>query len=132
MLLDESHAAAGWRHSRDGGEPQGIAVLVKNLKKFETEYDYDGIDLDWEYPGSSDDAAFLLTLEKAFRSAFPSPRYLLSIDVAPWSTEFYNVPHVKKVIDWFNIMTYDCAGPWTAYGELNSPIFWDNSDPRPV
>ena len=26
---------------------------------------------------------------------------------------------------------YDCAGPWTAYGQLNSPIFWDQHDPAP-
>ncbi|HEY9127853.1 MAG TPA: glycosyl hydrolase family 18 protein, partial [Acidobacteriaceae bacterium] len=31
----------------------------------------------------------------------------------------------------FNIMTYDCAGPWTSMGHLNAPIFWDNSDPEP-
>jgi GH18 family chitinase len=28
-------------------------------------------------------------------------------------------------------MMYDCAGPWTAHGQLNSPIFWDTRDPAP-
>jgi chitinase len=28
-------------------------------------------------------------------------------------------------------MTYDCAGPWTAHAQLNSPIFWDPSNPAP-
>ena len=111
--------------------PRNIPTLVKNLKKFVTENDYDGLDLDWEYPSSAEDTAFLLTLEKAFRSAFPSPRYLLSIDAAPWTSASYDAKHLKNVIDWFNIMTYDCAGPWTAHAQLNSPIFWDSSNPAP-
>jgi GH18 family chitinase len=28
-------------------------------------------------------------------------------------------------------MMYDCAGPWTAHGQLNSPIFWDAHNPAP-
>lgn len=111
--------------------PNGIPSLVKNLKAFVKKYDYDGLDLDWEYPATTEDGAFLLALETAFRKAFPSPRYTLSIDVAPWGGSAYNVPEVKKVIDFFNIMTYDCAGPWTADGQLNSPIFWDPANPDP-
>jgi chitinase len=112
--------------------PSAVPTLVANLKQFETTYGYDGLDLDWEYPGSAADTAFLLTLEKAFRSGFPSPRYLLSVDAAPWSASLYDATHLKNVIDWFNIMTYDCAGPWTADGQLNSPIFWDPADPNPA
>jgi chitinase len=138
-LIPSAHAAGAKVLLLIGGDvtgleanPTAVPTLVANLKAFETTYGYDGLDLDWEYPGSAADTAFLLTLEKAFRSGFPAPRYLLSIDAAPWSASLYDATHLKNVIDWFNIMTYDCAGPWTADGQLNSPIFWDPADPNPA
>ena len=106
--------------------PEVLKPLVANLKKFVEDHQYDGLDLDWEYPTTDADTAELLTFMTALRKALPSPRYLLSIDAAPWTEPSYDVPHLKKVIDWFNIMTYDCAGPWTAHAQLNSPIFWDS------
>ena len=137
-LVPRAHAAGTKVVLLIGGDvtgleanPKAIPTLVKNLKKFVTEHDYDGLDLDWEYPASAEDTAFLLTLEKAFRADFPTPRYTLSIDAAPWSASLYDAKHLKNVIDWFNIMTYDCAGPWTAHAQLNSPIFWDSADPAP-
>jgi chitinase len=108
-----------------------LATLVANIHEFVVEHDYDGVDLDWEYPGTTADAALLVNFEKALRAVLPSPRYILSVDAAPWSASAYNASTLRKVIDWFNIMTYDCAGPWTAHAQLNSPIFWDNSDPAP-
>ena len=110
--------------------PAILKPLLKNLKEFVTANDYDGIDLDWEYPETSQDTALLLSFMTALRRTFPSP-YLLSIDAAPFNEPAYDVPHLRKVIDFFNVMTYDCAGPWTAHAQLNSPIFWDNTNPAP-
>jgi len=137
-LIPRAHSAGTKVNLLIGGDvpgleanPSAIAALIKNLKAFVTRHDYDGLDLDWEYPQTPQDTAFLLTLMTAIRKEFPSPRYTLSIDAAPFLEPNYDVPHLKKVIDWFNIMTYDCAGPWTAHAQLNSPIFWDPSNPAP-
>jgi chitinase len=107
----------------------GLATLLANLKSFITEYGYDGVDIDWEYPETSGDQAFFRRLMLGLRSFFPSP-YLISADVAPWGGTGYDFPDTKLIVDWFNIMTYDCAGPWTDSAQLNSAIFWDNNDPE--
>ena len=137
-LTSRAHAAGDHVVLLVGGDlsqyetvPANLAKLVANIHEFVLEHDYDGVDLDWEYPGTTADAAMLVTFEKALRAVLPSPRYILSIDAAPWSADAYNASTLRKVIDWFNIMTYDCAGPWTAHAQLNSPIFWDNNDPAP-
>jgi chitinase len=105
-----------------------VQKLVDNIAAFEKEYHYDGVDLDWEYPGPAD-SMFFAGLLKALRES--NPDYTLSIDVAPWGGGGYDLERLKLTTDFFNIMMYDCAGPWTAHGQLNSPIFWDYHDPAP-
>ena len=109
----------------------GMSTLVKNLESFITQHNYDGVDIDWEYPSSALDETTFYNLMAALRGAFPSPRYFLSADVAPWGGTGYDFPQVTPLVDYFNIMTYDCAGPWTDDGQLNSPIFPDPNNPEP-
>jgi chitinase len=109
----------------------GMSTLVKDLESFITEHDYDGVDIDWEYPSSTLDETTFFNLMDALRTAFPSPRYFLSADVAPWGGTGYDFPQVTPLVDYFNIMTYDCAGPWTDDGQLNSAIFPDPNNPEP-
>jgi chitinase len=108
---------------------EAVQVLVDNIAAFEKEYHYDGVDIDWEYPASYTDRVFLVQLMKLLRQS--NPDYTLSIDVAPWGGSGYAVKPLQLTTDYFNIMMYDCAGPWTAHGQLNSPIFWDNTNPAP-
>ncbi len=114
----------------NGLEASGLKQnLVDNVALFEKQYGYDGVDIDWEYPETSTDRFFLAELMAKFRASNPS--YVLSIDAAPWGGYGYDLQQLKYSLDYVNIMMYDCAGPWTAYGQLNSPIFWDNRDPAP-
>jgi chitinase len=87
--------------------------LIAKLQTFIAKHGYDGIDIDWEYPASTLDQETFFALMKALRVAFPSPSYLLSADVPPWGGSGYDFPDVTPLVDYFNNMTYDCAGPWT-------------------
>lgn len=106
-----------------------VQTLVDNVVAFEKQYGYDGVDLDWEYPASTADRKLLVSLMAKLRAA--NPDYVLSIDIAPWGGYGYDLKHLQLSLDYFNIMMYDCAGPWTQYGQLNSAIFWDWKDPAP-
>ena len=105
-----------------------VQVLVYNIAAFEQQYGYDGADIDWEYPASAD-RNFLVTLMAKLRES--NPAYVLSIDAAPWGGHGYDLKQLQLSLDYVNIMMYDCAGPWTAHGQLNSPIFWNWKDPAP-
>jgi chitinase len=114
----------------NGLETSGAAqTLVDNIAAFEKQYGYDGADIDWEYPATPVDRKFLVDLMAKLRKS--NSDYVLSIDAAPWGGYGYDLKHLRLSLDYVNIMMYDCAGPWTAYGQLNSPIFWDTHDPAP-
>ena len=115
-----------------GLETPGVMDLaVGNLWTLISENGYDGLDIDWEYPETSQDRKTFFALMAALRSAFPSPNYTISADIPPWGGSGYDLKNVEPLIDYYNIMMYDCAGPWTDDAQLNSQIFWDNHDPEP-
>ncbi len=137
-LFKKAHAAGVKVMLLTGGDfaaiednPTMLNTVVSNLQAFVTAHGYDGLDVDWEFPQTPLERTTMVKLMTALRATFPSPAYTLSIDVAPWLLYGYNFDKLKTVIDFFNIMVYDCAGPWTAHAQLNSPIFWDWHDHAP-
>jgi len=139
-LLTRAHAAGVKVLLLVGGDPTVFstiaadpslrATLVANLSSFITEYGYDGVDIDWEYPNPPDRHPFV-KLMAAIRQIFPSPQYLTSMDVPPWGGAGFDFKQLQTIVDAFNIMTYDYAGPWTDDGQINSPIFPDPKNPDP-
>ena len=135
-LIEKAHAAGvkvllllGGNFTALENQSGLVQTLVKNLQVFEDMHGYDGVDIDWEYPSTTQDAATFLNLMAALRGVFPSPTFVLSADVAPWGGSGYDFPNVTPLVDYFNIMMYDCAGPWTDDGQLNSAIFPDPFNP---
>jgi len=108
-----------------------IPNLVANLKSFIKTNGYDGVDIDWEYPSTDLDEQTFYNLMLALRAAFPKSKYILSADVPPWGPPQYDFPQVTPLVDYYNLLTFDCAGPWTDDAQFNSPIFPDPNNPEP-
>jgi chitinase len=103
--------------------------FVAALKTFCISNNYDGVDLDWEYPSSSDRAnATLLFRELWTALSDAAPRLLLSI-AAP-STDWnngYDWTVMNDVLDWVGVMTYDFYGSWLPKAGPNSPLYGNYS-----
>jgi chitinase len=110
--------------------PGALNTLLTNLQSFMAANGYLGVDIDWEYPETSADTQLFTGLMAGLRRTFPSPTYYLSADIPPWGGA-YNIPGVEPYIDFYNVMMYDCAGPWTDDAQLNSPILTNPNNPQP-
>ena len=111
--------------------------FVYDAIEFLRKYNFDGMDIDWEYPRGPDDKASFVSLIKELRLAFEGehksakkPKLLLTAAV-PASYEAidsgYDVPELAKYLDYINVMTYDFHGQWEDLVGHNSPLFPLNS-----
>ncbi|KDE08781.1 hypothetical protein MVLG_00887 [Microbotryum lychnidis-dioicae p1A1 Lamole] len=116
--------------------------LVAAIREFLVKYDFDGVDLDWEYPGSqgigcnkvraTDSDNFLLFL-KSLRATLGSKKLitaaigasgLIGADGNPLT----DMKAFGAVFDIINLMTYDVGGPWSPTSGPNCPLRTCNSD----
>lgn len=121
-------AVGGWTFSDNGTATQPLLGEISrsetNRKKFAAgvvrflnKYGFDGLDIDWEYPGAPDrggkpdDTANFVLLMKSLREAFDaSPRMLgltFTIPSSFWYLRWFDMPGLLKYADWTNLMSYD-------------------------
>ncbi|KAL5319960.1 hypothetical protein ACEPPN_013019 [Leptodophora sp. 'Broadleaf-Isolate-01'] len=104
------------------------AAFIDGLVKFMSTYGFDGVDLDWEYPGADDrggnkaDTANYVTFCKELRAAF-GKKYGITITLPTsyWYLQHFDLPGVQSSVDWFNIMAYDLHGVWDADSQYVGP-----------
>jgi GH18 family chitinase len=84
-----------------------IKLFVNGVKEMINEYGFDGVDLDWEYPKGPIENLAYLNLTKELREAL-GPNITISIAVPCCDVKRdLLVGELAKVIDLFNIMSYD-------------------------
>ena len=95
------------------------------------QYNFDGADIDWEYPGQGEKDNFRALIAE-FRSAAEAeankttkPRLLITaaLPAGIANTGGYDIPNLADVFDFVNIMTYDFHGSWETVTGHNSPLF---------
>jgi chitinase len=103
---------------------------------------FDGIDVDWEFPGvgaharAADRHNATLLLQE-FRRQLDAlgqhqhRRYLLTaaLPAGDLSARAWELPQITASLDWINVMSYDFHGPWDRRTNFNSPFAPSRSDP---
>ncbi|KAJ3559300.1 hypothetical protein NM688_g427 [Phlebia brevispora] len=99
-------------------------TFANSLVAFLVQYGFDGVDLDWEYPGACDrggspaDIQNYPLLMQTIRTVFDASGHGFGLTfTAPssfWYLQNFDLPALLDNADWINLMTYDLHGVWDA------------------
>ncbi|KAB8251022.1 hypothetical protein BDV35DRAFT_399858 [Aspergillus flavus] len=125
----------GWAFNDDGpyrsvftkvaGDSKATQILAHNLMEFMDKYGFDGVDIDWEYPGADDRGGREEDIANYPKMMSILKRYLqggniyskkwglsLTVPTSYWYLRWFDVKLLEKVVDEFNLMAYDLHGRW--------------------
>lgn len=113
-------------------------TFIRSLVGFIKRYQFDGVDMDWEYPGKTgraSDRDDFVALMREMRDAFQRDgggawQITMAVSVNPQVVrDGYNVAELCKVTDAVHVMTYDMRGNWAGFADVHSPLYPRPSDP---
>ncbi|XP_026329984.1 probable chitinase 10 isoform X2 [Hyposmocoma kahamanoa] len=132
--------SAGNKYSKLVNDPAARKRFVTHALQFIEKYNFDGLDLDWEYPkcwqvdcskGPDSDKTGFSDLVRELSSVFKPKGLLLSAAVSPNKMvidEGYDVPTLARHLDWIAVMTYDYHGQWDKKTGHVAPLFYHPED----
>jgi chitinase len=119
-------AVGGWALNDPGNTPDtrtafsdmartasGRRAFIDSLLQSMETYNFDGVDLDWEYPtaedrgGSPGDTENLVSLLRDMRNRFGTSYGIsIAIPASYWYLRNFDVQGMTRYVDWLNLMTY--------------------------
>ncbi|KAL5528009.1 hypothetical protein ACEPAF_7145 [Sanghuangporus sanghuang] len=123
--------------STNVGDETNRTKFVNAVTQLVDQYQLDGIDFDWEYPGrqgigcnaiSPNDTANFLTFLQELRNTTSCSSTLLTaaVSLTPFADEneepLADVTEFAKVLDYIEIMNYDVWGSWSTAAGPNAPL----------
>ena len=120
----------GWGNSTAFSDVTGNSSLrstfIANIISFIQQNDYDGVDIDWEYPSTFVHKENLTLFVSELRSALDmiDTGYLLTMAISSgnWYGQWFDYEKLVSICDWLGVMTYDFHGTWSSHAGHNSPI----------
>ncbi|KAF9069510.1 chitinase [Rhodocollybia butyracea] len=116
---------------------QNRSAFVQTVVDIANQYDVDGIEFDWEYPGkqgigcntvsSSDSANFLLFLQQLRKDPTGAQLILAAaVSITPFAGSdgepMADVSSFADVLNYISVMNYDIWGSWSSTVGPNAPL----------
>ncbi|KAI0888397.1 glycosyl hydrolases family 18-domain-containing protein [Annulohypoxylon maeteangense] len=123
-------SVGGWSFTDPGPTRQAFSNMassaanrqkfISGVLSFMNTYGFDGLDIDWEYPGADDrggvpaDTDNFVTLVKELKQGLGSKGLTVTLPTSYWYLQHFDVNAMQDYVDWFNLMSYDLHGTWDA------------------
>lgn len=133
----------GWTWSTNfpaaASTAEGRATFARSSVEFMKDWGFDGIDVDWEYPADSTEAANYVLLLQAVRdeldayAAANTPGYHYHVSIAapagPQHYDILDLAGIANVVDTIYLMAYDFAGSWDTTAGHQANIYPSQDNP---
>jgi GH18 family chitinase len=125
-------------------------AFIRSVVAFLQLHGFDGLDLDWEYPGGKpgvipglpDDKANFASLLRELRGAFDEHGFLLSVTASPEPlvvNQAYDVPAMAEAVDFIGLTTYNYHFWYYSLGSIafnltghHAPLFESPEEVDPI
>lgn len=125
-------AIGGWTFNDPGptattfsdiaGSDVNTKKFTDSLIRFMAQYNFDGVDLDWEYPEASDRSGrgadyanlplFMAKVKLALLTSARRGGLSITLPLSFWYLRHFDIIKLQDIVDFFNIMAYDVHGTW--------------------